>query len=98
MVAQSGSSVGTYTPENVELEYENNQSPDITSEVLQAYSTGRSLSYEHATLMKTVEGDKAMTLINETNLARKSMKAIVLTFIKKSGRAGSEEYLYHNIG
>ena len=35
--------------------------------------------------MKTVEGDKSLTLINEINLARKSMKAIVLT------------YLYHNI-
>ena len=38
-----------------------------------------------------------MTLINKINLARKSMKAIVLTFTKETGRAGSEEYLYHNI-
>ena len=79
MVAQSRSSVGTYTPENYELEYETIQIPDNTSEVLQAYSTGRSLSFEHATLMKTVVWDKSLTLINEINLARKSMKAIVLT-------------------
>ena len=97
LVPQSRSSVGTYTPENFELEYETIQSPDNTSEVLQAYSTGRSLSYQHATLTKTVVWGKSLTLINQINLVRKSMKAIVLTFTKETGRAGSEEYLYHNI-
>lgn len=58
IVAQSGSSVSTYTLENLELEYETIHNPDIASEVSGAYSTGMSLSYEHATPMKTVEWDK----------------------------------------
>ena len=98
MTAQGGSSVGTYTLENLELEYESIQNSDIAVEVTGNYSTGRSLSYEHATLMKTVEWDKALTLVNENvNLPRKSMKAIALLFVKKTGRDGSEEFVYPNI-
>ena len=98
MTAQGGESVDTYSLENLELEYETILNTDLALEVSGAYSTGRSLSYEHATLMKTSEWDKALTLVNENvNLPRKSMKAIVLLFTKKSGRVGSEEYLYPNI-
>ena len=84
--------------ENLELEYETIANQDMASEVCGVYSAGRSLSYEHATLMKTSEWDKAVTLVNENiNLPRKSMKAIVLLFTKKTGRVGSEEYVYPNI-
>ena len=44
MVAQCGFSVGTYTLENLKLEYETIQIQDIASDVSQAYNTGRSLS------------------------------------------------------
>ena len=48
--------------------------------------------------MKIVEWNKDLTLVNENfNLPRKSMKAIVLLFIKKTGRVGSEEFVYPNI-
>ena len=80
------------------MEYETIENAEIATEVSGAYGTGRSLSYEHATLMKTVEWDESLILVNENiNLLRKNMKAIVLLFTKKTGRASSEEYLYPNI-
>ena len=65
MTAQSGSAVGTSSLENLELEYETVQNPYIAMEVTQGYSTGRSLSYEHTTLMKTTEWGAASTSVNE---------------------------------
>ena len=71
MVAESGESVGGYTHENLELEYETVENQDIPTEVMSVYETGRSLSYEHVTLMKTTEWDKDSTTLNETiNLTR----------------------------
>lgn len=88
---QTGSSVGTYTLENLELEYETIQDQDTATEVSQTYSIGRSLSYEHATLMKVSEWSKALILVNENvNLPRRSMKAIALLFTKRTGRVSSE--------
>lgn len=57
LFAQSGQTVGTYTLENLELGYETIDNADIASEVSGAYGTGSSISYEHATRMKTVEWD-----------------------------------------
>lgn len=39
MVAQSGSSVGTYSVENLELEYETIENEGVASEVTSSYST-----------------------------------------------------------
>ena len=97
MVAQSGQSVGGFTLENLELEYETMENQDLVSDVISGYEAGRSLSYEHATLMKTTEWNKDSTLINDTiNLPRKSMKAVVLLFRKKTV-TDSKEYVYPNI-
>ena len=97
MKAQSGSAVEGYSLENVELEYETIENQDIANSTTEGYEIGRSLSFEHVTLMKTTEWDKSSTLINETiNLPRKSMKAVVLLF-KTEAPAGSEEYVYPNI-
>ena len=97
MKAQSGSAVEGYSLENIELEYETIENQDITNSTTEGYEIGRSLSFEHVTLMKTTEWDKSSTLINETiNLPRKSMKAVVLLF-KTKAPAGSEEYVYPNI-
>ena len=85
MVAQSGESVGGYTLENLELEYETVENQNLASDVISGYEARRSLSYEHATLMKTTEWDKSSTPINETiNVPRKSMKAVVLLFKTKT--------------
>ena len=97
MVAQSGQSVGGYSLENLELEYETIENLDLAEEVLGNYSQGRSLSFNHVTLMKTVEWDKDVTLHNETiNIPRKSMKAVVLLFKNKT-ITDSEGFVYPNI-
>ena len=97
MVAQSGESVGGYTLENIQLESETVENQDLASDVISGYDAGRSLSYEHATLMKTTEWNKDSTTINETvNLPRKSMKAVVLLFRNKT-ITNSEELVYPNI-
>ena len=96
MIAQSGQSVGGYTLENLELEYEL-ENQDLTSNVVSEYETGRSLSYEHVTLMKTTEWNKDSTTVNETmNLPRKSIKAIMLLFRNKT-ITDSEQFVYPNI-
>ena len=97
MVAQSGQSVAGYSLENLELEYESTENLDLANEVLTHYSQGRSLSFNHVTLIKTVEWDKDATLHNETiNIPRKSMKAIVLLFRNKTV-TDSEQFVYPNI-
>ena len=97
MVAQSGESVAGYSLENLELEYETIENLDLAEKVLENYSTGRSLSFNHVTLMKTVEWDKDVTLHNLTvNIPRKSMKAVVLLFKNKT-LTDSEEFIYPNI-
>ena len=97
MKAQSGSAVEGYSLENIELEYETIENQDLTNSITEGYEIGRSLSFEHVTLMKTTEWDKDSTLINETiNLPRKSMRAVVLLFKSKTP-GGSEEYVYPHI-
>ena len=97
MVAQSGESVAGYSLENLELEYETIENLDLAEKVLANYSQGRSLSFNHVTLMKTVEWNKDHTLHNETiNIPRKSMKAIVSLF-RKNTLTNSEEFVYPNI-
>ena len=97
LIAQRGETLGAYSLENIQLEYETIDDPDLASQVTSLYSTGRSLSYEHVTLMKTVVWNANDTLVNENvNLPRKSMKAIVLLF-NKSIVTDSEEFVYPNI-
>ena len=97
MVAQSGQSIGGYILENLELEYETVENQEFVNDVISGYVAGRSLSYEHATLMKTTEWSSSSTLVNETiNLPRKNMKAVVLLFRNKTV-TDSEEYMYPNI-
>ena len=97
MKAQSGEAVEGYALENLELEYETIENQELANEATEIYETGKSLDFDHVTLMKTTEWDKDSTLINETiNLPRRSMKAVVLLFKSKTP-SGSEEYLYPNI-
>ena len=53
LVAQTGQTLGSYTLENFELEYETDENQDIANGITSLYRTGRSPSYEHVTLMKT---------------------------------------------
>ena len=97
MKAQSGEAVEGYSLENLELEYETIENQELANEATEIYETGKSLDFDHVTLMKTTEWDKDSTLINETiNLPTRSMKAVVLLFRSKTP-SESEEYLYPNI-
>ena len=97
MLAQSGQTLGNYSLENLELKYETIENQDIVDNVAFLYSYGRSLSYEHVTLMKTIVWASSSTLINENiNIPRKLMKAIVILFTKTASK-DSEEFLYPNI-
>ncbi|CAB3976845.1 Hypothetical predicted protein [Paramuricea clavata] len=97
MTAQGGEAKGNYKLDNLELEYETIENDALASEVSRMYSTGRSLSYKHVTLMRTSNWDKDLTIVNENiNIPRKSMSAIVLLFTNRV-RTNSEEYIYPNI-
>ncbi|CAB4040770.1 Hypothetical predicted protein [Paramuricea clavata] len=97
MTAQGGEAKGNYKLDNLELEYETIENDALASEVSRMYSTGRSLSYKHVTLMRTSNWDKDLTIVNENiNIPRKSMSAIVLLFTNRV-RTDSEEYIYPNI-
>ncbi|CAB3997732.1 Hypothetical predicted protein [Paramuricea clavata] len=97
MTAQGGEAKGNYKLDNLELEYETIENDTLASEVSRMYSTGRSLSYKHVTLMRTSNWDKDVTIVNENiNIPRKSMSAIVLLFTNRV-RTDSEEYIYPNI-
>ena len=96
LIAQ-GEILGTYSLENIQLEYETIDNLDVARKISQTYNVGRSQSYDHVTLMKTLNWAASSTLINENiNLPRKSMKAIVLLF-SKSTVVDSEEFMYPNI-
>ena len=97
MKAQSGEAVEGYSLENLELEYETIENQELANEATEVYELGKSLDFDHVTLMKTTEWNKDTILINETiNLPRRSMKAVVLLFKSKTP-SGSEEYVYPNI-
>ena len=98
MKAQSGQAVGGYTLESLALEYETLENPELAEQALSGYEIGRSLSYEHVTLLRKTEWSKHSTLVNETvNLPRKSMKAIVMLFKEKGDITDSEKYVYPKI-
>ena len=97
MVAQTGQTLGNYSLGNFELQYETIDNQFIAESVSSLYASGRSLSNEHVSLMKTISWAAASTLINENIIIpRKSMKAIVLLFTSTT-RKDSEEFLYPNI-
>ena len=86
-----------YTTENLKLEYETIENQAIANSVSSEYGSGRSLSYQHITLMKTTVWPAASTLIHENiNIPCKSMKAVVPLFTNTT-RKYSEEYIYPNI-
>ena len=97
MTVEANQTLGSYALQDLQSEYDTIENMDLANEITEKYSTGRSLSYEHITLMKTVVWAATSSLLNENiNIPRKSMKAIVLLFIKQS-RVDSEEYIYPNI-
>ena len=70
------------------------ESEDLVREVKDQCSVGRSLGYDYTTLLKTLPWNKSSTReVIDVNIPRKSMKAIVLLFMKK-GAGDSEEFAF----
>ena len=84
MEAQSVQKVQGYTLENIELEYETIDNSQIAVDITKRYMVGRSLSFEHVTMLKSVEWGKDTTIVNETtNIPRVSMLGILMLFQEK---------------
>ena len=97
MVGQANEKVEGYTLKNIHLEYETIENEELAKRVNEGYETGRSLSYEHTTLLKTTVWSKDATRFNETiDVPRVSMRAVVLLFRKRT-ITDSEEYVFPNI-
>ncbi|CAB4037264.1 Hypothetical predicted protein [Paramuricea clavata] len=97
MVAQANEKVEGYTLKNIHLEYETIENEELAKRVNEGYETGRSLSYEHTTLLKTTVWLKNATRFNETiDVPRVSMMAVVLLFRKRT-ITDSEEYVFPSI-
>ena len=98
MKAQGGETIGGYTLENLELEYETIDSQELAQDSTARYENGRSLVYDHVTHVKTINWGKDSTIENETiNFPRQSLKAVVMLFRKKTPDS-SEEFVFPNIG
>lgn len=88
-----GSDTGSYTLENMELEYETITVPEFPAEV----NSNRPVGHCHTITYEMEELDKASTIQNiNINLPRKSMPGIVLLFKCKT-LSDSEEFVYPNM-
>ena len=97
MVAQTNQTVDGYSLEDIKLEYSTIEDPDTYNAALSSYQVGRSLVFNHVTMMEREIWGKGTTMINKTiNLPRKSMKYIAMLFKKKT-ITDSEEYAYPSI-
>ena len=48
----SGEVIGSYSLDNLALEYETIENSDLADDITSLYTSGRSLSYQHVTLMR----------------------------------------------
>ena len=84
MEAQSGQKVQAYTLQNIELEYETIDNSQIAADITKRFMDARLLSFQHVTMLKSIEWDKDTTIVNETiNIPRKSMQGILMLFQEK---------------
>ena len=97
MKAQDSEEVGEYKLTDVQLECEFIESEHLAEKVRGEYNIGRSLGYDYTTLLKTLPWSKDNTReVIDVNIPRKSMKTVVLLFIKKNA-GDSEEFVFPNL-
>ncbi len=96
MIAQSGESVGGYSLKEPKLIYESIESPEMYSQAAADY-TNTEFPFMDITYLKPTNWLKDQTSVVEfTNVPRKSMRAMVILF-KYADTEDSEEYVYPNI-
>ena len=96
MIAQSGESVGGYSLKEPKLIYESIESPEMYFQAAADY-TNTEFPFMDITYLKPTNWGKDQTSVVEfTNVPRKSMRAMVILF-KYADTEDSEEYIYPNI-
>ena len=97
MKALDGEDIGEYKLTDMHLEYEIIESEDLPETVRGDYNIGRSLGYDYTTLLKTLLWSKDNTReVIDMNIPCKSMKAVVLLFMKKNA-GDSKEFVFPNL-
>ena len=90
-----------YKLTNIELEYEMIHSEDLANEAVSVYESGKEFLYAHVCFdSNVVRVDTSTGVINiKVNAQRRSMKAILLLFVKpySAGARDSEEYVFPDI-
>ena len=86
-----------YKLTNIQLEYETIRSEDLAKQATTAYENGKEFLYDHVSRFEVVLINATSPLINiKVNSQRRSMKAILLLFVKKynAGARDSEKYIF----
>ena len=97
MKAQTNETIGNYKLADMKLEYDVIESNQLAEEVKGKFNLGRSLGYDHTTLLKILPWSKDSTMQSiNINIPRKSMKAAVLLFTKKDAE-DSKEFVFPNL-
>ena len=87
----------SYTLKNICLEYDTVTSSSIASTISQMYSNGYAFMYDKVDHFKTVKITANETLINENiNFPRRSIKGILLLFVKSHEIGTRESENFHN--
>ena len=94
MKAQTNETIGNYMKlVDMKLEYDVIETKQLLKEVKGKFNLGRSLGYDHTTLLKVLRWSKDST---KTSNIPRSMKAVVLLFTKKDA-GDSEEFVFPNL-
>ena len=89
-----------YKLTNIQLEYEMIRSEDLADEATRVYESSKEFLYDHVSRDKVVSVKTSDEHVNiKVNAQRRSMKAILLLFVKpySAGARDSEEYVFPDI-
>ena len=89
-----------YKLTNIQLEYEMIRSEDLADQATRVYESGKEFLYDHVSRDKVVSVKTSEEHVNiKVNAQRRSMKAILLLFVKpySAGARDSEEYVFPDL-
>ena len=100
VVKGSDSTKLKYKLTNIQLEYEMIRSKDLADQATIAYESGKAFLYDHVSRDKVVSVKTSDEHVNiKVNAQRRSMKAILLLFVKpySAGARDSENYVFPDL-
>ena len=88
-----------YNLTNIQLEYEMIHSKDLADEATSVYQNAKEFLYDHVSHSNVVRIDTSTELINIKVDSQRSMKGILLLFVKpySAGARDSEEYIFPDL-